>query len=110
VFKVDPSGKETVPHNFRCRIMTPDGSYPGDGLLLDEAGNLYGTTAYGGIICDCGTPVWSHNWGGPSGAGEVYKLSKTGTFTVLRSFAQGTMDGCGPEGILSITRPNRTHI
>jgi len=44
VLKLDPSGKETVLHSFNGN----DGSLPFADLILDEAGNLYGTTELGG--------------------------------------------------------------
>src|SRR5579863_9869559 len=40
VFKLDSSGNETVLHRF----SGADGAFPAAGLLLDTAGNLYGTT------------------------------------------------------------------
>ena len=43
VFKLDPSGNETVLYSFTGGA---DGSSP-NGLILDPAGNLYGTTACG---------------------------------------------------------------
>jgi uncharacterized repeat protein (TIGR03803 family) len=50
VFKMTPiSGgkwKETVVHRFK---NDPDGSQPYYGLVLDKKGNLYGTTASGGV-------------------------------------------------------------
>jgi uncharacterized repeat protein (TIGR03803 family) len=79
VFKVDKSGKETVLYSFTGGA---DGANPFAGLLRDAAGNLYGATAYGGA----------------SGVGTVFKLSKTGKETVLHSFAGGTSDGCYPFG------------
>jgi uncharacterized repeat protein (TIGR03803 family) len=46
VFKLDPSGNETVLYNF---TGGKDGKYPSvDRLAIDLAGNLYGTTAEGG--------------------------------------------------------------
>jgi len=45
VFKVDQTGKETVLHAF---TNGEDGEYPWGGLILDKAGNLYGTTEGGG--------------------------------------------------------------
>jgi hypothetical protein len=38
---------ETVLHNFPTD--SPKGAYPYGGVIRDEAGNLYGTTTYGGI-------------------------------------------------------------
>lgn len=49
VFKVDKAGKEEVLYAF------PDGAdqdqffFPTPGVILDEAGNLYGTYAWGGF-------------------------------------------------------------
>ena len=52
VFKVDPTGNETVLHSFTG--TTDDGAYPYGALLRDQAGNLYGTTVLGGSF-DSGT-------------------------------------------------------
>jgi uncharacterized repeat protein (TIGR03803 family) len=41
----DGSWKETILHDFES---ADDGSYSGAGLTLDQAGNLYGTTSFGG--------------------------------------------------------------
>jgi uncharacterized repeat protein (TIGR03803 family) len=46
VFKINPRGGETVLYSFTGGA---DGAYPYSGLILDAAGNLYGTTAYGGF-------------------------------------------------------------
>lgn len=68
VFKVDASGKETVLYKF---TGTGGDSYgPWAGLVRDSAGNLYGTTFYGGAY----------------GVGTVFKLDSTGKETVLHSF------------------------
>jgi uncharacterized repeat protein (TIGR03803 family) len=49
VFELSPSANgtwtETVLYSFAGR---PDGSYPSSGIAIDSAGNLYGTTNYGG--------------------------------------------------------------
>jgi uncharacterized repeat protein (TIGR03803 family) len=57
VFKVTPSGEETVLYSF---TGDSDGAYPYAGLVFDKKGNLYGTTYNGGggySYCDlgCGT-------------------------------------------------------
>ena len=72
---------ETVLHDFTGHPK--DGELPSGSLAADSAGNLYGTTVYGGIgRCNdvdkgCGT-VWKMT---PSGAGY--------TETVLHSFMSG---------------------
>jgi uncharacterized repeat protein (TIGR03803 family) len=45
VYMLDPAGQETVLYNF---TGAADGGQPAAGVILDSAGNLYGTTAYGG--------------------------------------------------------------
>ena len=58
VFKLDISHHETVLHSF---AGGKDGAYPGTGMILDNAGNLYGTAVNGGdLSCQpkyggCGT-------------------------------------------------------
>jgi hypothetical protein len=55
---------ETVLYVFKGKTVN-DGSTPAGGVILDKAGNIYGTTGYGGsgncvllgIITGCGT-VW----------------------------------------------------
>ncbi len=70
----------TVLHNFEA---PPDGTNPYAGLVRDAAGNLYGTTVYGGS----------------SGRyGAVFKVTKTGKETVLHSFAGASTDGSLPSG------------
>jgi uncharacterized repeat protein (TIGR03803 family) len=76
VFKLDTSGNETVLHRF---TNTPDGAFPVAGLVIDKAGNLYGTTENGGS----------------SGYGTVFKLDITGTETVLHNFTNSP-DGAFP--------------
>ena len=78
VFRLGKTGKETVLHSFDNNGS--DGVSPLDGyLVVDAAGNLYGTTGYGGT----------------SGYGTVFKLNKAGKETVLHSFTGGA-DGEGP--------------
>ena len=72
----------TVLYSF---MGPPDGSSPYAGLLLDSAGNLYGTTEEGGTT----TPGCSN------GCGTVFKLDAMGNETLLYSFLGGT-DGQYP--------------
>jgi uncharacterized repeat protein (TIGR03803 family) len=51
VYKIDTSGKFTVLYTF---TGATDGSDPIAGVTLDSAGNLYGTTYYGGTEGDGG--------------------------------------------------------
>ena len=84
VFKVKPNGSETVLYAFKCR---PDGFTPNGGLVMDAAGNLYGTT-YGG---------------GAPNQGTVFKLAPDGTETILYSF-QGGSDAAYPVAGLIIDK------
>jgi len=84
VFKVDPTGKETVLYRFTGGA---DGASPDAALVRDTAGNLYGTAASGGV---CSWPYSSN------GCGVVFKLDPTtGQETVLYSFTGGA-DGAVP--------------
>jgi uncharacterized repeat protein (TIGR03803 family) len=78
VFKLAPNGHETVMYSFKG---SPDGASPQAGVVRDAAGNLYGTTGYGGAF----------------GYGIVYKISPTGTETILYTFTGGA-DGAWPFG------------
>jgi uncharacterized repeat protein (TIGR03803 family) len=48
VFKLDTAEQETVLHSF---TGGSDGAFPWAGLVMDEAGKLYGTTQQGGSAC-----------------------------------------------------------
>lgn len=78
------SGK--ILHSF----SGPDGSTPTGALAVDALGNVYGTTALGGVGSGCGS----------SACGVVYELSPSGngtSETILWTFANGA-DGGGPQG------------
>jgi uncharacterized repeat protein (TIGR03803 family) len=44
VFKITPEGKETVLYSFCAQNNCADGALPEAGVILDEKGNIYGTT------------------------------------------------------------------
>jgi len=87
VYKLTTKGEEKTLHNFGGS----DGVVATEGhLLMDKAGDLYGVTAFGG--------AGGCKPGGYGGCGVLYKLTRTGTFTLLHSFAGGSSDGCYPVG------------
>ena len=51
VYKLDAAGQETVLYSF---TLGTDERGPSAGLIRDSAGNLYGTTVYGGGNGDAG--------------------------------------------------------
>jgi uncharacterized repeat protein (TIGR03803 family) len=69
-----------------------DGAVPYGGVVLDPAGNVYGTTAYGGNGgANCGTPP---------NCGVVFKIDPTGQETLLHTFTGYPADGANPfEGV-----------
>jgi len=87
VFRLSPSGKLKVLHNF---AGTPtDGSAP-FGLLMDQVGNMYGSTAVGGA----------------SSCGAIYKLTPTGTETLLYSFPCGSLASLPSGGLIMDAQGN----
>ncbi len=77
VFEISPNGVETVLHSFD----DADGGNPLGSLIKDRAGNIYGTTFFGG----------------KNNGGVVFKLSPDGVETVLHFFG-GLSDGKWPRG------------
>jgi uncharacterized repeat protein (TIGR03803 family) len=94
VFKLDPSGRETVLHTFEGASQG-DGAAPAAPLVQDGLGNLYGTTSNGGDGQCNNSP-----FGGPSGCGTVFKIDTSGHETVLYRFIGGNVDGKFPSGLI----------
>lgn len=85
VYELSPSGSGWT-EQVLYRFNGSDGGAPASGLVLDQAGNLYGTTVIGGSGCS------------GKGCGTVYELSPSGsgwTEKVLYTF-QGASDGENP--------------
>jgi uncharacterized repeat protein (TIGR03803 family) len=72
VYKLDTAGHETVLYSFTGGA---DGWGPEAGVIRDSAGNLYGTTLFGG----------------GANAGVVFKVDTAGQETVLYSFTGGAV-------------------
>jgi uncharacterized repeat protein (TIGR03803 family) len=81
VYKVTPTGTFTILHSFTG--TSGDGAGPTAPPTQAADGNFYGVTYTGG----------AHN------DGAVYKLTPSGTLTILYSFTAGA-DGFNPEGSL----------
>lgn len=84
VFAISPAGEEQILWSFDG---AEDGSDPHGGVILDAAGNLYGTTVAGGSgFC------------GGDGCGIVFELSSSGGNWNLLPLYQftGLNDGYGP--------------
>lgn len=89
VFKMDPSGTVTALYTFTGGA---DGGFPLAGVVLDAAGNLYGTTEWGGVTGGSCTNSF--------GCGVMFKLDpSSGTETVLHTFTGGA-DGSGGGGLV----------
>jgi uncharacterized repeat protein (TIGR03803 family) len=81
VFEITSTGKENVIYAFQGGEF--DGEDPESGIMLDPAGNLFGTTQYGGEV----------------NVGTVFEITNSGTEYVLHAFA-GDPDGVYPVGTL----------
>ena len=87
VFQLTPSGTLTILYSF-CNVLDPsmkvctDGANPDAGVIQGSDGNFYGTTYLGGAI----------------GGGTAYRLTPSGTLTILYSFCSKTncLDGAFP--------------
>lgn len=77
VFKITPTGKETVIYTFKG---TPDAANPSYGFVADSMGNGYNTTIFGGT----------------DNLGTVFEVTSKGHEKVLYSFTGGS-DGANPQ-------------
>jgi len=69
VYKSDANGKVTILHHFNSSRPVYEGAHPVAALIVGKDGNLYGSTTLGGVY----------------GNGTIYKISKSGAFSVLYS-------------------------
>jgi uncharacterized repeat protein (TIGR03803 family) len=89
IYRIAPDGSETVLYSFCSQANCADGFDPGGGLIIDPAGNLYGTTLFGGQQ-GCQNV----------GCGAIYRLGADGSYAVLYAF-QGGSKGQWPIGELT---------
>jgi uncharacterized repeat protein (TIGR03803 family) len=91
--RMQAADKEDILYNFS---FNKDGAYPVSGLIRDSAGNLYGTTEYGGNLNDCVT-------NNDTSCGVIFELTPKGDGswkeTPLHAFNGG--DGAYPNGKLT---------
>jgi uncharacterized repeat protein (TIGR03803 family) len=74
IYKVTSAGQETLPYSF-CQYppTCPEGDEPQAPIQLDKAGNLFGVVGYGAV----------------NGSGGVFKVTTSGTYTILYNFPSG---------------------
>jgi uncharacterized repeat protein (TIGR03803 family) len=77
---------EKILHNFMKKPA--DGNYPNTGVIFDNAGNLYGTTSYGG----------THD----AGIAFELVLEPDGSWSekILHNFEYGRADGSHPQNLI----------
>ena len=87
VFELAPDGAETILHAFTGGT---DGGLPEAGLIEDAAGNLFGTTQFGGAY----------------NRGVIFELTPDGTESQLYSFCslENCTDGSGPAAALTMDK------
>ena len=92
VYQVNTNGAEQVIYSFLGPDNNSDGANPFSAVVKDLAGNLYGSTVFGGTINN-------NNCEPDSGCGTIFELSPNNdgswTETVLYRF-QGGADGDSP--------------
>ncbi len=99
VFRMTPSGTLTTLYSFCSHTNCVDGVFPEAGLIEGSSGNFYGTTNEGGVNADCNGV----------GCGTVFRITPTGTLTVLYNFCSQSncVDGSRPwAGLLEASDGN----
>jgi uncharacterized repeat protein (TIGR03803 family) len=85
IFKISPSGQETILHTFH----NTDGSTPNE-LMFDAQGNLWGTTAFGGT----------------QDQGTIFMITTAGAFTNEYNFEGGLNGGVPYAGLVEDAEGN----
>ena len=87
VFRIASNGTLTTLYSFCSKSQCVDGSLPDAGLALGSDGNFYGTT----------------RWGGTNNQGTIFKITPSGSLTMLYSFCplSECADGANPHAGLT---------
>ena len=93
VFRITPAGTLTTIYNFCSLAGCADGYNSTAGLIQGADGYLYGAPARGGDDTICAID-------GYTGCGTVFKMTLTGSLTVLHTFEFS--DGAYPIGRLAL--------
>ncbi len=98
VFKYVPGSGLTTLYSFCAQANCTDGYLPAIGLMLASDGNLYGTTAWGGIY----DPTCGDN-----GCGTLFRIGPGGGFKTIYTFCSqaNCTDGSVPSGLLLEPKP-----
>jgi len=91
-YRITPSGVFNTVYAFCQQPKCADGAQPKGGLILGLDGNLYGTTAVGGV--------------NNTGVGTVFQLTPSGTLTKVYDFTSGTDGGYPSFGLLQAADGN----
>lgn len=97
LFRLQPNGMNSIYTQLYAFSSTcgsppfcPDGGYPRQ-IAIDAAGNVFGTTFYGGA---------NQSYYAPYNGGTLFEYSNSGSFHTLYSFcsASSCADGSNPQG------------
>lgn len=94
VFEITPAGHLTTLYTFCSLTNCTDGEQPWAGLVQATNGNLYGTTAFGGVN---------------GGTGTIFEMTPSGQLTTVYNFCSQTFctDGTHPHaGLLQASDGN----
>jgi uncharacterized repeat protein (TIGR03803 family) len=84
VFRMTPAGVLTTVHSFTGPSF--GGAFPLSSVTQDAAGNLFGTTEFGGYL----------------NQGSAWRISTSGQFSLLHSFTGSVLDGYKPYASLLV--------
>jgi uncharacterized repeat protein (TIGR03803 family) len=92
IFKIDTTGAESVLYRFSGGT---DGEFPASGLVIDGAGNLYGTTSAAVFKLDT--------------AAKFSTLHSPGAYAGLAVDSAGILYGSSADGIFSLDPSSKTY-